>query len=144
MRVAVSGGFDPIHPGHILYLEGAYLLGDEQLVVILSRDDQLIMKKGKFIQHYWVRQFNIEWGLKSRCKVVPNIDKDITTCESLRLYKPDIFAKGGDTWNSDNLPEKKICEELGIKIIFGVGGNDKRYASSWKETGVDYPPSNLK
>jgi len=134
--VAVSGGFDPPHPGHIDYIEEAITLGDK-LIVILTRDDQLLEKdrQSEFPKNrkpllYEVRKAILEWGLKGRGKVVENIDKDITVQESLRKYKPDIFAKGGDSWNSGNLPEQKICEELGIEIVFGVGGFNKPYSSS--------------
>ena len=129
VRVCCSGGFDPIHPGHISYIEEALKLGDEFLV-ILSRDDQLFMKKHKQPILYEVRKAVLEWGLKGRGKVVKNIDKDITSRESLRLYRPNIYAKGGNTWNMENLPEKEVCQELGIKVVFGVGGFEKIWSSS--------------
>ena len=137
MKVAVSGGFDPIHPGHIKYIEEALKLGDE-FIVILTRDDQLVMKKGKCIIPYKVRKGVLEWGLKGRGKVVENIDKDITSKDSLRHYGVNIFAKGGDTWDIDNLPEKEVCKELGIRIVFGVGGYDKPYTSSGFNYSVTY------
>jgi cytidyltransferase-like protein len=128
MIVATAGSFDPLHPGHIAHIEGALKLGD--LIIILARDDQLIKKKGKCAIPYEARKQILEWGLKGRGKVVENIDKENCCKSSLRLYKPDIFAKGGDTWDINNLPEKEVCEELGIEIIFGVGGHDKPYSSS--------------
>jgi len=134
--VAVSGGFDPIHPGHIDYIKEALKLGT-YLLVILTRDDQLIEKdrlagkvKNRLPIPYDVRKATIEWGLDRNGEVVENIDKDITSRESLRKYHPNIFAKGGDSWDLDNLPEKAVCDELGIKIVFGVGGYDKPYSSS--------------
>ena len=140
--VAVSGGFDPIHPGHIAYIEGALKLGD-YLLVILTRDEQLIEKdrlagkvKNRLPIPYDVRKATLEWGLGDRGEVIMNIDKDITSCMSLRRYHPDIFAKGGDSWDLDNLPEKAVCDELGIKIVFGVGGYDKPYSSSKLGVGV--------
>jgi len=134
--VAISGGFDPIHPGHIAYIEEAIKLGD-WLIVILARDDQLIEKdkiagniKGRMPIPYEVRKTAIEWGLRGKGEVVENIDKDITSCKSLARYKPDVFAKGGDSWDIDNLPEGEVCSKLGIEIVFGVGGFDKPYSSS--------------
>ncbi len=134
--VAVSGGFDPVHPGHIAYIEGALKLGT-YLLVILTRDEQLIEKdkmagnkKKREPIPYDVRKANIEWALDGKGEVVMNVDKDITSCESIRKYHPDIFAKGGDSWDLDSLPEKAICDELGIEIVFGVGGYDKPYSSS--------------
>jgi len=140
--VAVSGGFDPVHPGHLRYIEEAKKLGD-YLLVILTRDEQLIEKdrvagnvKKRSPIPYDVRKSVLEWGLGNRGEVVMNIDKDITSCMSLRRYHPDIFAKGGDSWDLDNLPEKSVCDELGIKIVFGVGGYDKPYSSSKLGVGV--------
>ena len=136
ITVAISGGFDPIHPGHIAYIEEALKLGGE-LLVILSRDNQLIEKdrlsnwvKGRSPIPYEVRKAVIEWGLHGRGKVVENIDKNITSYDSIKKYHPDIFAKGGDSWDVKNLPEKQVCDELGIKIVFGVGGYNKPYSSS--------------
>ena len=142
ITVAVSGGFDPIHSGHIVHIEEAAKLG--RVLVILTRDDQLIekdrlagnVKRRKPIP-YQVRKATLEWGLGNRGAVVSNIDDDITSCESLRKYKPDIYAKGGNTWDIENLPEKEICEELGIEVVFGVGGRDKLYSSSQIMQGVN-------
>ena len=140
--VAVSGGFDPVHPGHIGYIEAALKLGT-YLLVILTRDEQLIEKdrtagnkKNRLPIPYDVRKATLEWGLGNKGEVVMNLDKDITSCKSIRKYHPDIFAKGGDSWDLENLPEKAVCEELGVKIVFGVGGYDKPYSSSELGVGV--------
>jgi len=136
VAVAVAGGFDPIHPGHIAYINEALKLGTH-LLVILTRDEQLMEKdriagnkKNRLPIPYAVRKATLEWGLGDKGEVVENIDRDITSRESLKKYHPDIFAKGGDSWDLDNLPEKSVCDELGIKIVFGVGGYDKPYSSS--------------
>jgi len=142
ITVAVSGGFDPLHPGHLAYIKEALKLGD-YLLVILTRDEQLIEKdrvagnkKNRLPIPYDVRKSVLEWGLGNRGEVVMNIDEDITSCKSLGKYHPNIFAKGGDSWDLDNLPEKSVCDELGIKIVFGVGGYDKPYSSSKLGVGV--------
>ena len=127
--VAVTGGFDPLHSGHIDHFEEALKLGSS-LIVILKRDEQLVGKKHKLPMPYESRKKVIEWGLKGRGLVVENIDKDQTSVESLKKYEPDIFAKGDSSWNDDNLPEKEVCIENGIKIIYGVGGLEKQYSSS--------------
>ena len=135
--VAVSGGFDPLHPGHIKYIEEALKLGD-WLKVILSRDDQLQKKdrlrgciKGRSPFPYEVRKAVLKWGLHDRGEVLMNVDPDITSCTSLRTYQPiHAFAKGGDSWSDSNLPEWHVCKELGIEIIYGVGGYDKPFSSS--------------
>ena len=128
-RVAISGGFDILHPGHTRHIKEALKLGS-YLIVILTRDDQLIAKKGFCIMSYEERKEVVEAVLNGRGAVVENIDRDITSVESLRYYHPDIFAKGGDTWDKENLPEAEICDELGIKVVFGVGGFYKIQSSS--------------
>lgn len=133
LKVAVSGGFDPLHDGHIRYFKEASKLGDE-LIVILTRDAQLVAKKGEAYQGYDERKAILEWGFegkKVKATIVPNVDTNITSTESIRKYKPDIFAKGGDSWDEENLPEAEVCRELGIKVVFGVGGFDKVQSSSW-------------
>ena len=131
--VALSGGFDPPHNNHYHYIEEALKLGDI-LLIILARDDQLIKKKGKVWITYKERKYMLDFLLKGKgkeYKIVPNIDRDLTSRESLIEYQPiHIFAKGGDTWNIDNLPEKGICEAFGIEIVFGVGGFKKDKGSS--------------
>ena len=133
ITVAISGGFDFCHVGHLAYIKEAMKLGDE-LIIILSRDDQLRKKKGYCVMPFEDRKAILEaiiqTGLYDVDKVAENVDEDITSCLSLRVYKPDIFAKGGDTWNTENLPEQAVCEELGIKVVFGVGGLDKKQSSS--------------
>lgn len=124
--IAVSGGFDPIHIGHIRYFKEASELGE--LVVILNTDRFLKKKKGFVFMPYKERKEIIE-SIKYVNRVVKCIDKDQTVIKTLKSLKPDIFAKGGDR-NLNNIPEKEICEELGIKMIFGVGGG-KIQSSSW-------------
>lgn len=118
--VAVSGGFDPLHVGHLIHMQKAAVLGDK-LVVILSRDDQLIRKKGYFFMPYDERETIIK-AIKGVSEVVKNIDQDSTVTESLRLYKPDIFAKGGDR-TPDNMPQSEIdiCKEIGCELRYGIG-----------------------
>ncbi len=125
--VAVSGGFDPVHIGHIRYLKEAKKLGDK-LLVILNSDDFLIRKKGKPFMVFAERKEILE-AIRWVDEVVPSVDNDQTVCQSLRYYQPDIFAKGGDRTMS-NIPEKDTCTELGIKMVFGVGGA-KIQSSSW-------------
>lgn len=130
--VAVSGGFDPVHIGHIRYLKEAKKLGDK-LLVILNTDDFLIRKKGKPFMVFTERKEILE-AIRWVDEVVPSVDNDQTVCQSLRYYKPDIFAKGGDRTIS-NIPEKDTCTELGIKMVFGIGGT-KIQSSSWLIKGA--------
>lgn len=121
--VAVSGGFDPLHFGHIRYFQAAQKLGTK-LQVWLCSDEWLIRKKGYVFMFYEERKEILE-ALSCVDEVLPQInEKDDTTFESLIKYKPDIFAKGGDR-TLDNLPlsEIEVCKELGIELRTGVGGS---------------------
>ena len=125
--VCVSGGFDPIHVGHIRYFKEAKKLGD-RLVVILN-SDKFLKKKKRYVFIPFKERKEILESIKYIDKVIRCIDKDQTVCKTLKKLKPDIFAKGGDKILK-NIPERKICEELGIKIISRVGGK-KIQSSSW-------------
>jgi D-beta-D-heptose 7-phosphate kinase/D-beta-D-heptose 1-phosphate adenosyltransferase len=125
--VCVSGGFDPIHIGHVRYIQEAAKLGD-YLIVILNSDEFLVKKKGKAFMPFEERK-EILFAIDGVDEVFMAIDKDMTVCETLELLKPDIFAKGGDR-TLENIPEKETCERLGIDMVFGVGG-DKIQSSSW-------------
>lgn len=121
ITVCCSGGYDPLHVGHLENLKAAKKLGGK-LIVILTRDDQLIAKKGFVFMSYNQRKAILE---ELRCVdvVAENIDQDTTSTESLRLYKPQIFCKGGDR-TPENMPQSEldVCREIGCEIIYGVGG----------------------
>ena len=125
--VVASGYFNPLHIGHIRYLKEAKKLGTK-LIVIINTDEQAKLK-GSFRFMKEKERAEIVSSLKFVDDVILSIDKDKTVCKTLELIKPDIFAKGGDR-TLDNIPEKEICEKLGIKMVFGVGGA-KVQSSSW-------------
>lgn len=130
--VAVSGGFDPIHIGHIRMFEKARALGDE-LVVILNNDNWLKKKKGYAFMPEKERKEIIE-ALRVVDRVVlskhgPN-PKDMSVVRELRGLKPDIFANGGDR-KHDNIPEVPVCEAIGCEMVFNVGRGGKVQSSSW-------------
>lgn len=127
ITVVTSGGYDPIHIGHIRCFKKAKKLGDK-LIVILNTDKFLKKKKGYIFMPYYERKEIIE-SIKYVDKVVRCIDKDQSVCKTLESLNPDIFAKGGDR-NLGNIPEKEVCERLGIKMVFTVGGG-KIQSSSW-------------
>ncbi len=132
--VAVSGGFDPIHIGHIRMFQAAKALGDE-LVVILNNDDWLSHKKGAPFMHEQERKEIIE-SIKGVDRVVitdhsPK-DPDRSVCRALRDIHPDIFANGGDRHpEGDPVPEVELCKELGIEMVYNVGHGGKVQSSSW-------------
>ena len=128
--VATSGYFDPLHVGHLECLEMAKELGD-RLIVIVNSDLQAKLKKGESFMKEEDRM-KIVSALKCVDHVFLSIDKDKSQCESLRHINPDIFAKGGDR-TSGEIPESKVCRELGIEIIDGLG---EKIRSSSDLTGL--------
>ena len=128
--VVTSGYFDPLHVGHIECLELAKQLGDK-LIVIVNSDLQAKLKKGKSFMSQQDRM-KIVSSLKCVDEVFLSIDKDKTQCKSLKFLKPNIFAKGGDRMKEE-IPESKVCKELGIKIVDGLG---EKIRSSSDLTGI--------
>ena len=120
VRVMVSGGFDPLHIGHLRHMQLAKELGD-WLIVSVNPDVDMTRKKGYCFMPLEQRAAIIE-GLKCVDEVTVTIDRDGTQVETLRLVRPDIFAKGGDR-TPDNMvqSEIEICDRLGIRIVYGVG-----------------------
>ena len=130
--VAVSGGFDPLHIGHVRMFQEAKKLGD-RLVVILNNDNWLRKKKGYAFMDEVERKEIIE-ALSCVDEVYttkhPENPTDMSVCEALRKVKPDIFANGGDRV-SGNVPEVAVCKELGVEMVFNVGQGGKVQSSSW-------------
>jgi len=132
--VAVSGGFDPLHIGHIRMFQEAKKLGDE-LVIILNNDNWLADKKGRPFMP-GVEREEIIGAIKGVDRVfltdhAPS-DPDRSVCRALRAIKPDIFANGGDRHpDGDPVPEVELCKELGIKMLYNVGTGGKVQSSSW-------------
>src|SRR5690348_4414735 len=120
--VAVSGGFDPVHAGHIRMFREAKALGD-RLVVILNNDHWL-MKKKRFVFMPAKERKEVLESVKYVDQVVISRHKhdpeDMSVTEDLRRLKPDIFANGGDR-TKKNVPEDAVCRRLGIRMIFNVG-----------------------
>ena len=124
-KIAVSGYFDPIHVGHIEYINNAKKLGD-WLVVIVNNNNQCAIKKGKYFMDEKDRILIVK-NIKAVDEVFLSIDEDKTVCKSLKKVNPDVFANGGDRKNYE-IPESKVCKENNIQIIDGLG--DKIRSSS--------------
>ena len=124
--VCVSGYFNPLHVGHIEYFEKSKALGNN-LFVIVNNDKQSILKKGSSFMKEDER-LKIIRSLKIVDMAILSIDDDRTVCKTLRAIRPHIFANGGDQLN-DLIPEKSICEELGIALYDNLG--KKIQSSSW-------------
>ena len=130
--VAVSGGFDPVHNGHVRMFEAARKLGGG-LVVILNNDNWLKEKKGYVFMHEKeraeiIRAFRfVDRVMLTKHKPSP---ADMSVCRELRELKPNIFANGGDRF-IHNVPEVSVCDEIGCKMVFNVGKGGKIQSSSW-------------
>lgn len=128
--VAISGGFDPVHIGHIQLMKEARSLGD-RLVVILNNDHWLKKKKGFVFMEEKERVAVLE-AIRYVDEVIvtshPEDPQDMSVCRELAELKPDIFANGGDR-KADNIPEYDLCQKLGIEMVFNVGG-EKAQSSS--------------
>ena len=124
-KIAVSGYFDPIHVGHIEFINNAKKLGD-WLVVIVNNNNQCALKKGKYFMDEMDRVLIVKY-IKAVDEVFLSIDEDKTVCKSLKKVNPDVFANGGDRKNYE-IPESKVCKENNIQIIDGLG--DKIRSSS--------------
>ena len=130
--IVVSGGFDPIHSGHIAYFKSAKSYGDK-LIVALNSDSWLEKKKGKFFMPFDERKVIIE-SIKFVDEVVSFKDDAKGSCinaleEIKKLYPDDdiYFANGGDR-DKKNIPEMSVS---GINFLFSIGGDDKKNSSSW-------------
>lgn len=130
--VAVSGGFDPIHIGHIRLFSAAKKLGGK-LVVILNNDNWLRKKKGVIFMPENQRKEILE-ALRDVDEVILTNHSydpdDMSVCRTLKKLRPHVFANGGDRTHK-NIPEVAICNAIGCKMVFGIGEGGKVQSSSW-------------
>ena len=129
--VAVSGGFDPVHVGHVRLFKEAKKLGDK-LVVILNNDNWILRKKGYVFMPQGERK-EILAAISGVDEVIltehgPN-PADMSVFNELGKIRPNIFANGGDR-TKKNIPEIPVCESIGCKMIFNVGKGGKIQSSS--------------
>ena len=131
--VVVSGGFDPIHSGHIKLIKDAAKHGE--VVVLLNSDLWLQNKKGKEFLTFKERAIIMN-ELKNVIDVIEFDDGDTTCIDGLKKVKNKYsdsiikFANGGDR-NDNSTPESIFCNKNNIELLWGVGGNDKSNSSSW-------------
>lgn len=131
--VIVSGYFNPIHKGHLEYFHNAKSNGDA-LFVIVNSDHQRELKGSKEFQDEQERMIIVS-NFAVVDKAILSIDKDRTVCNTIAHIHKEFgneyalaFANGGDQ-NNDTIPERPVCEELGIELIDGLG--NKIQSSSW-------------
>jgi cytidyltransferase-like protein len=129
--IAVSGGFDPLHVGHLRMMQEAAQHG--LLTVIINSDEWLLRKKG-YVFMPWEERAELIESYDFVNQVVKAQDEDRTVVKSLDELRPDIFANGGDRGNI-NTPEARFCRENNIEMMFGIGGG-KIQSSSTMVTDV--------
>ena len=131
--ILVSGGFDPIHSGHIKLINDANKYGD--VVVLLNSDEWLQNKKGKEFLPFSERKIIMQ-NIKGVIDVIEFDDSDKTCVDGIQkaksLFKNNLikFANGGDR-NNNTTPEKDYCDKNNIETLFEIGGNNKSNSSSW-------------
>ena len=121
----ISGGFDPVHIGHLAMIKDANRISDN-VIVLLNSDKWLIRKKGKPFMDEKDR-VEIVRSIKMVDEVFLSIDDDKSVCKSLEKIKPHIFANGGDR-STGEVPELTVCKKYNIQITDGLG--DKIRSSS--------------
>jgi D-beta-D-heptose 7-phosphate kinase/D-beta-D-heptose 1-phosphate adenosyltransferase len=138
MKVVIAtGGFDPIHSGHIEYLKAAKMIAGEDglLVVGVNSDDWLKRKKGKNFMP-WGERVNVVSSIRYVDEVIGFDDNDGSAKDCIKQVRsmfPNadlIFVNGGDR-TSGNIPELDMQDNYGVSFLFGVGGTDKKNSSSW-------------
>ena len=130
----VSGGFDPIHEGHIEMIKSAAAASDG-VIVLVNSDAWLCRKKGKNFQNMKTRKTILE-NIKGVIDVLEFNDDDNSASDGIRLAREKyphetlVFANGGDR-GKDNIPECPTCAKYNVDLAFGVGGENKANSSSW-------------
>jgi D-beta-D-heptose 7-phosphate kinase/D-beta-D-heptose 1-phosphate adenosyltransferase len=124
-----SGGFDPLHPGHISCIVDSKNHGDV-LVVVVNGD--------WFLSHMRGRPF---MDLETRCEIISairgvdyvvafEVENDLTVGQALKAIRPRVFTKGGQRENRDTIPEWTLCKRFDIQIVTGVGDSKEHSSSS--------------
>ena len=136
--VIISGGFDPMHVGHLRMLQEASRLG-EAVVAGVNSDDWLTRKKGYVFMPHEERTEMVQ-GVRGVSKAIGFDDSDNSACNLLRKIREMYprsriaFANGGDR-TSDNIPEIPVAEELNIDLIWGIGGGKVQSSSDLVKEG---------
>ena len=116
--IMVSGGFDPIHVGHVRMIQEAAKHGD---VIVVANSDAWLERKKGYVFMPWEERAEIILSMRGVIDVLPVDDSDGTVCDALRRYSPTCFANCGDR-KQNNTPEMDVCEELGIEMLWEIGG----------------------
>ncbi|MEK7617988.1 MAG: adenylyltransferase/cytidyltransferase family protein [Patescibacteria group bacterium] len=153
LKVLVSGGFDPLHIGHVQLFIAAKKLGD-YLIVLINNDNWLMAKKGFVFMDENERKAIIE-ALRdvdeARLTGHPESPEDMSVAKELEEIRPDVFANGGDRNEADAAnPESslfkdiKTCERVGIKMVYNVGGGKAQSSSELVHRALGIKSKTLK
>lgn len=146
-KVLVSGGFDPLHIGHVQLFKAAKKLGD-YLIVLINNNSWLMAKKGFVFMAEQERKAIIEaikYVDEARLTSHTQNPDDMSVSADLEQIKPDIFANGGDRKpDGDPIPEVDACERMGIKIIYNVGGGKAQSSSELVHKALGIKSKRLK
>ena len=136
--ICVSGGFDPVHIGHLRMIQEASKYG--HVVVIVNSDDWLMRKKGYIFMPFNERCEILE-GFEATGETTNVDDRDGTVCDAIRRIKPTYFANGGDR-KTDNTPEMDVCNEVGVELLWNMGGGKIQSSSSLVvDAGIEPKPT---
>ena len=124
--ILVSGGFDPIHAGHVRMILDCKRYGN--VIVALNSDEWLKRKKGYSFMT-WEERAEIIRAIRGVVAVEPVDDADGSVCEAIQRLRPTYFANGGDR-KIENTPEVDLCAELGIRLVWNAGGDKIQSSSS--------------
>ena len=138
-----SGGFDPLHVGHVRCIQETVKLATDSLIhpigmkglviVVVNADSFLIRKKGYAFMPLEERMEIID-SIEGVDYVVPwETDGDQTVCEAIKILLPKYFTKGGDRFDASTIPEWNICQMIGCEILTGIGGVKIQSSSSLVE-----------
>ena len=119
--IALSGAFDVLHPGHIRMIKGAEYFG--KVVIFLNSDEWVRRNKG-FLLMPWSDRREMLLSVTGVHSVERVNDEDDTVCEALIRLKPNIFGNGGNRTHY-NTPERRLCNEMGIACVWGIGGGER-------------------
>ena len=136
--IALSGGFDPAHVGHLRMMQEASKRG--RVIIILNSDVWLMRKKGYTFMSYEERKEVLE-GFSCVSEVVLVDDSDNTVCEAIDRLRPDYFGNGGDRKNN-NVPEVDLCVRLGVELVWNLGGPKIQSSSDLVQSTLEITEKN--
>jgi D-beta-D-heptose 7-phosphate kinase/D-beta-D-heptose 1-phosphate adenosyltransferase len=132
-KIAVSGGFDPLHVGHVRMILEASKLGE---VIIIANSDSWLKRKKGYVFMPWEERSEILSAIEGVSCVIVAKDHDNTVCDTLVDLKEtvglDYFANGGDR-KQTNTPEIQLCQTLGIELVWNCGGEKIQSSSELVE-----------